>query len=191
MKKFLTFIISAFLLLPVLCFAGCKKSDTINMATYFQSTISYQVYPNYSLNSDLTLKSFLDDKVDHMRAFYEISFTGNREWIYKLNIDYISFELYSNLDTEIEFDFTITNLHNGDQSSTGGNSVFTKRVPVNLVKDKAVEVKIDVKDYIESYTATTTMRLRVTDRSYFIENGVQTGLMYDMLNFMVHGTHNK
>lgn len=189
MKKFLMFALTFVMLLPTIAFAGCNKSDTINMSRYFESKVTYQLFPNYSMSSDLTLKSFLDDKVDHQRSFYEIDFTGISSWLYKLQLSYITFDLYSNMDTDIEFNLTISNLHEGDQSAVGGNSVFTERVPVALKEGKKVHVKIDVNDYFESYSTTTKICLIVTDRSYFLDNGEDIGLKYDLLNFMLHGKH--
>lgn len=191
MKKFLLGLMAIILCVPALVLAGCGKDGGINMSTYFESKVNYQVYPRNSINDDLTLKSFTDSRVDHMDSYSEIAFTGARDYIYKLHIDKVCFELYANMDKTVEFIFTISNLSKGDQGSSGGNTQFTEQIEVHLKKNKPVKVSIDVDDYVAVYTSTTTIRLKVTDRVYFIEDGVETGLKYDMINFMVYGEHKK
>ncbi len=178
--------------LPVLCLAGCnKKSTAINMLRYFETSVSYQLYSNETGTTNIS--TFLDSKADAPNKYTRITFTALREWIYKMTLEKITFDIYSNIDLDdFELTMEITNLKKGDTQSS--SSTFTKTIPIHLVKGKAVPVRVDINDYVESYTATTTIKLLVKDRTCFESDttgdGITpTGLMFDIINFQLYGVH--
>ena len=170
-------------------FVGCKdKATNINMATYFENKVNYQVYGRTGVN-EATLSDFTNSDHDDLVQYMSITFTGKPDWLYKMTVNYINFEVYANQNEEVEMYIKVSNLKNGDKSSTGGSSVFSYKVSVSLKENEAVKVSVPVNDYFLSNTATTTVKIEITDSSYFYADGQNTGFKFDVLNFSVNAEH--
>lgn len=188
MKKFLLGLFALLLCIPATLFVGCDNAKSITLSRYFENKVNYQVYGRTGVN-EATLEDFSHSSHDDQAQYMSITFTGIPAWLYKMTIHTITFEVYSNQTEEMEMIVKVSNLKNGDQSATGGTSTFSYTVSIPMVKGKAVKVSIPVEDYFVSNTASTTIKLEVTDSSYFYAEGENTGLKYDVLNFAVYGEH--
>lgn len=189
MKKFLLSFLAIIMCIPALAFAGCSESsDSIKMTTYFETKVNYQVYGRTGTNES-TLSDYIGSKTDNMDQYMSITFNGKPDWLYKMTVEYVTFEVYSNQTEEIEMNIKISNLKNGDQSNVGGSSVFTKQIAINLKANESVKVKVPVNDYFESNSATTTIKLEITDTSYFYSNKANTGLKFTVQNFGLIANH--
>lgn len=189
MKKILLPILAIILCLPSLILVGCGNNDNyINIQTYFETKVNYQIYGRSGTN-EAKLSDFTGDNTNKMDQYTSITFNGIPSWLYKMNVEYVVFDVYSNTTTDIEMYLKISNLKNGDQSNVGGSSVFTKQFEVKLEQNKPIRVKIPVNDYFESNSATTTIKLEITDSSYFKDQNGNTDLKYTIQNFNVIASH--
>ena len=176
---------------PALALVGCNsenKVKAINMTRYFEQKVNYQVYNRNAINDNLRLDSFIDDKFDTidnsgnelMKQYTSITFNGVKDWLYKMYVEEVDFYIYSNLTMEIQFEVKISNLKTKKDAIP---------VPVNLVAGKAVPVRVVVQDYFDNYTSSSTINIAPQDRIYFIVNGEETGLKYDLSRLAVYGYH--
>lgn len=189
MKKFFLCLLAVVLCIPALAFVGCDADDhRLNMERYFEKTVSYQTYPSYAYNDGLSIKTFLDNKHDSMAQYSQFEFTGVSDWVYRLHLEKLTFQIYSNIDLEVQFQMTITNLVNGNIE--GSKGTMKKQVPVKLKRNKAVTVTVAIDDVVDSLTSPLLrIRFEFTDGSAFKQNDVETGLKYDIMNFQVYGYH--
>lgn len=187
MKKFLLSFLAIILCAPAFIFTACEKNaNYIDMNTYFKSEVKYTTFnqgeQKTSLNK-LTSSSHSD-----MDKYTSISIEGDNDWLYLMTIEYVTFEIYSNISDEVEFTVRITNLKKGDQSSTGGTSTFEKTVSPTLKKNQAKKVTIKVNDYIASRSTVTRIEIRV-DGAYFSGDNQDLGFKYDIQNLKVSAKH--
>ncbi len=188
MKKFLLGLFAFVLCIPATLLVGCDQTNAITLSRYFEDTVNYQVYGRTGVN-EATLSDFTHSNHDDQAQYLSITFTGIPAWLYKMTIHTITFEVYANQTEEMEMIVKVSNLKNGDQTATGGSSTFSYTVSIPMVKGKAVKVTVPVEDYFVSNTASTTIKLEVTDSSYFYAESENTGLKFDILNFAVYGEH--
>lgn len=187
MKKILLSILAIIFCIPAFILAGCgNKPNYIDMDTYFNSEVKYYVHSQGE--GKTTLNKLTSSSHSDMNKYTSISIEGKNDWLYLMTIETVSFEIYSNISDEIEFTVRITNLKNGDQSSTGGASAFEKTVSPNLKKNKATKVTINVNDYVESRSTVTKIEIRV-DGSYFSGDNQELGFKFDIQNLKVAGRH--
>lgn len=191
MKKLLIFLLSILCCFPCVALAGCKNDNqsAITMSRYFKNEVKYRIYPS-SENSEQkgTLEEFTHSDYSKPNQYMYVTLTGT-EWLYRMNIDYISFDVYSNQNDYVEFVVTMTNLENSDNSSTGGTSYFEYKAGVDLKEKSSVNVKIPVNDIVETLSSTTTtLKIAVANTHFYID-GANTGLNFDIYNISVYGEH--
>ncbi len=186
------FLLAIFVIFPTLLLSACgQKEKSINMSRYFSSAVSYTLYGS-SGTQTTELKHFINGKADKQNKYLAITFTGNNAWIYKLTVEKISFDVYSNIDTELQFNIRISNLRNGDEDEYRDPKF---RTAIDVKAGKTTNVTIDVNDYFESNTASTTIVIELDGAQHYVANtngdGLQdTGLQIDIINFAVFGQHN-
>lgn len=190
MKKLLISIFAIILCFPCFALVGCdKSSEPVNMSTYFKNEVKYRVYPSSSnTEQTTTLNEFTHKKHDKLNQYMYVTLSGNSDWLYKMTIDKIVFNVYSNKTENVEFVVTITNLENGDTSSTGGPSVFTYKADVKLLKNINTQITIPVNDIVKSNSSTTTIKIAVSNDYFYIDKA-NTGLKFDINNISVFGAH--
>lgn len=186
MKKIFTFICAVLICICPLLFTACGSNDTsLNASRYFESKVIYNVYDKTGDIED-KLSTFTDNKFDNLTQYSKIKFTCVSDWLYKMTISKITFDLYSNQTEELQFVIRFSNLKNGDTKD--GDPKFVVTVPA--VKGKAVSVSVPIGDYVESYSETTTVSIEIDNADMFFKaNGENTGLKFDISNVRFYGKH--
>jgi len=167
---------------------GCKNSENngIDLSTYFEDKVTYKVYNSTSVNS--TLANFSHNKHDNLVQYTEIAFTGKQAWLYKMTLEKVSFDFYSNADIEdFELKITITNLTGAETSLTQSNTL-SKTIPMSLTKNKNHHINLDVNDVFNSATASTSIKISV-DSAYYKGDYAKLNFKFDISNFKVFGKH--
>ena len=186
MKRFLTFVLAVFALFPTVFLAGCgEKNVGINMSRYFKPTVSYTIYGS-SGTMTAELDHFIGNKPDAENQYLSITFTGDNSWIYKMTVEKIEFDVYSNIDDEVQLIVRVSNLRGGDLDGYQ-EPKFVRGVDVKA--GKTSHVTVDVNDYFESYTVNTSVVIEVDGAQHYFANGENTGLKIDIINFVVFGHH--
>ena len=185
MKKIFTFICAVLICICPLLFTACGKNEQpIDASRYFESKVIYNVYDKTGDIED-KLSTFTDNKFDNLTQYTKVKFTGISDWLYKMTISKITFDLYSNQTEELQFIVRFSNLKNHDTKD--GNPKFVVTVPA--VKGKAVSVSVQIGDYVESYSETTTVSIEIDGTMYYFANGENTGLKIDISNVRFYGKH--
>ena len=185
MKKIFTFICAVLICICPLLFTACGSNDTsLNTSRYFESKVIYNIYDKTGDVED-KLSTFTDNKFDNLTQYTKVKFTGISDWLYKMTISKISFDIYSNQTEELQFIVRFSNLKNRDTKD--GDPKFVVTVPA--VKGKAVTVSVPIGDYVESYSETTTVSIEIDGTMYYFANGENTGLQIDISNLKFYGSH--
>ena len=185
MKKIFTFICAVLICICPLLFTACGSNDTsLNTSRYFESKVIYNIYDKTGDVED-KLSTFTDNKFDNLTQYTKVKFTGISDWLYKMSISKISFDIYSNQTEELQFIVRFSNLKNRDTKD--GDPKFVVTVPA--VKGKAVTVSVPIGDYVESYSETTTVSIEIDGTMYYFANGENTGLQIDISNLKFYGSH--
>jgi len=191
MKKILLTLMICLLLIPTTILVGCKdnKNNGIDLSTYFENKVTYQVSGKTAKN-EATLKDYSHNKHNDQVQYTNITFTGKPAWLYKMTLEKITFDIFSNENMEdFQIKITISNLKQGDSSLTTTNTL-KKEIPVKAVKNKAVKVELKVNDIFNSMTASTTIKIEV-DSSYYTGDNKDLNFKFDLMNFRVYGEHKK
>lgn len=189
MKKFILSILICILCAPTFLFYGCKetKNNGLDLSVYFEDKVTYQVY-NKSTRVETTLGNFTHNNHEDQVKYTNITFNGKPSWLYKMTLEKVTFDIYSNADLEaFQFNIIISNLAQGDTDLTTSNTL-TEEVSVNLKKNKLTHVQLDVNDIFSSVSTSTTIKISV-DASYYKGDYADLDLKFDVLNFKVYGEH--
>lgn len=187
MKKIISFICALLLCVSPLLLVSCKKPEKeIDPSFYLEEKAYYTVY-NKSGNIDDKYSSFTDDKFDNMTQYLSVGFTGNSANLYKMTLKTITFEVFANQDTELQFDIRISNLRNSDIDGNG-KAKFTAHVDAK--NGKAVKVTVPIGDYFESNSSTISIVIELDSSMYYYADGEETNLKIDISNFKMFGSHN-
>ena len=187
MKKLVLSLLLIILTIPTFLFVGCKDDNSINMSSYFNSEVSFITYDKVNTKQTASLNKFTGQDKTY-RQYTSLTFTGNT-WLYRMNVEKISFNICSNMNMDFELKITISNLKNGNNSSIGGNSVFTKVIPLELTKGKIAHISIYVNDFFAAVSSTSEIKITPTDSTCFYKNGQKTNFSYYINNFMLYGSH--
>ena len=178
------------MLSPTFILYGCKNSPNnsgIDLAFYFENKVTYQVY-NDNTKVESTINDFFHNKYDNKVQYSNITFTGKPSNLYKMTLEKITFDIYSNVNLDaFQFKIIVSNLAQGDTDLTTSNTL-TEEVSVDLKKNKTSHVSLAVNDIFTSISASTTIKLSF-DASYFKGDYEDLGFKFDVLNFRVFGEH--
>lgn len=184
MKKIFTFICAVLICICPLLFTACGKNEQpIDASVYFKEDVSYTIYSKGSEEIKDKLSTFTDNKFDNATQYMSITFEGKSDWLYKMTIDKICFDVYSNQNEELEFRINFSNLRNTDKKDREQDKFV---VMVSAIKGKTVSVTVPIKDYIESNQSPTKVSIFLQDSSNYINN---SGLKIDISNVRFYGKH--
>lgn len=189
MKKFILALLICVLCVPTFLLYGCKDSPNngLDLSIYFEDKVTYQVY-NKSSKVECKLNDFKHNNHEDQVQYTNITFTGKPSWLYKMTLEKITFDIYSNVDLEaFQFKIIVSNLAQGDTDLTTSNTL-TEEVSVDLKKNKTSHISLDVNDIFTSISASTTIKISV-DSSYYKGDYKDLGFKFDVLNFRVFGEH--
>ena len=186
MKKFLSFAFLIVLCLPILLFAGCKtQQKDLNLDVYFDQQVKYTIYGKNEEYKD-QLSNFTDNRFNNHAQFTKITLEGKSDWLYKMTIEKIEFQVSSNMDEELQFIVRISNLRNTDKDQNQ-NPKFVQSVVVKT--NKTQKVSIPVKDYFESISSEIKVEIELDGTQYYFSENQNTGLKIDISAIKVFGEH--
>ena len=160
---------------------GCKETEqkSINMTRYFADKVTYKVQGDKP--TETTLSEFIHNNHSSQKQYLSVEFTGVEEWLYKMNIEKVCFEIYANRDMEVQFVLMFSNLSKGDLDSKGDAKFKTI---VNAKQNKPVTVTLEINDFVKAVT-TTKISLEIDGSQHFTD--ANEGFKYDIMNFRVYG----
>lgn len=188
-KKILLFVFACLMCLPAALLVGCNNDKPINIERYFEKRISYTV-ANRSGTNYATLDDYTGSKASIIEQYMHIYFTGNSSWLYKMHLNYVEFDIYSNKDVDdFEMFISITNMVNGDDTlTTGSRTHKTDAISCNLKEGKYYHVKVAINDTFAN-ASSTTMEFLLNDSTCFKVNGEDTGFKFAICNLKLYGKH--
>lgn len=131
MKKFLTKLCVLLLCLPALLFCACSndppsKLPAINIATYYNQTAKV-TYLSEEESSGLAVSSLTEKDVDKnsLGQYVQIELLGNRTWLYKMYIDYITFYVYTNESRNVDMIVNVSISNVADENDRSNPETFT------------------------------------------------------------------
>lgn len=199
MKKSILKLFTLLICLP-LAFCGCSKVksklDTIHLPVYYNNTVSCDIYGKtnsigISL-SDLTSKK---PKYGLMAAYTKFELKANAAWVYKLYIDYIYFQVYTNMDSsELIVNVKITNLASEDDLANPTND-FTAECSLIPQADESFICEVKVQKVIATATGSTITFDILNSPEVFYDNfGKEIGfkwMIHDLKFYAEHRTYSK
>ena len=199
MKKSILKIITLLICLP-LALCGCSKVksklDTIHLPVYYNNTVSCDLYGktnSIGINlSDLTSKK---PKYGLMAAYTKFELKANAAWVYKLYIDYIYFQVYTNMDSsELIVNVKITNLASEDDLANPTND-FTAECSLIPQADESFICEVKVQKVIATATGSTITFDILNSPEVFYDNfGKEIGfkwMIHDLKFYAEHRTYSK
>jgi len=176
------------MLFPSLFFAACgpKNSGGIDIPAYFEK-VTYRVKGSSSADgTPAEFKDFTHNLHDNQVKYTQVSFTGKKSWLYKMTLEKISFEVYSNITEEVEIDLTVTQLKDGNP--TTGSTTFTDTISVPMVANKPVKVTFYVNKLFNSSSTNPKITLDI-ESSYYEGDNEELNLKFDIMNFKIFAKH--
>lgn len=199
MKKSILKLFTLLICLP-LAFCGCSKVksklDTIHLPVYYNNTVSCDLYGktnSIGINlSDLTSKK---PKYGLMAAYTKFELKANAAWVYKLYIDYIYFQVYTNMDSsELIVNVKITNLASEDDLANPTND-FTAECSLIPQADESFICEVKVQKVIATATGSTITFDILNSPEVFYDNfGKEIGfkwMIHDLKFYAEHRTYSK
>ena len=137
MKKILSIMLTVFISISSLLLSGCSQNglSSIDMSTYYKSTIETTVYRNnISSSKSLTLENITSDSANTavLDKYLDFKITANPSWVYKMYIEKIEFYVLTNesSDSQMAISLNVTNLaKESDTTSTDTFSELKSHVP--------------------------------------------------------------
>lgn len=190
MKKFLTFAFALIICFCPFLFTACNSNSTLlDLNVYLKSEtgktpeVTYKVYNGSSDGVTEKLSTFTDNKFDNLAQYTEIAFKGAPEWLYKMTIEKITFDVYANASESIQLNVSFSSLKNTSRH----NGQFT--VIVETQKNKAVPVTVKIDDYVETNSSAVNINIAIDNYMIYFADGENTGLKIDISNFKMYGIH--
>jgi len=179
----------AIICLPTILLGACdNKNENIDLSVYFENKVTYQVHGK-SGNNEVTLNDFTHNDHENQLKYMNITFTGKPAWLYQMNIEKITFEVFSNVDLDVQMEIKVSNVKDGDISNTSSTNTVTKLAPVSMKKNKTVQVTVEIGKTIESISASTTIKIGFADSTNYSGDNKDLDFKFDLSNFKVYGKH--
>lgn len=195
MKKLLTKIFSAILILPclVLCACSSSKIPSINLDAYYNSPIEATVWTSsVSTKKSLTLNDISSKKpvTTKLDSYLQFNFTGVADYLYRMYIEKIEFYVYSNMDAnEMTLNLSISNLAKTDDISN--KSTFKNAYAIVPKAEESVLVTFEVNRIVAVATGSDIQIDILESKNNTITDalGNPTGFKWIIHNFKVYGEH--
>lgn len=129
--------------LSLFLLVGCN-SNALTMDRYFKSTA---VSRYNGSNKELNLSCFTADKPDTstLRLHAYLKFTGVTNWIYDMNIEYVTFYFYCTKTVEInQLQFKMTGLDGGESDLTSSSKYVSQILAFNPTKEKGKLLRVNI-----------------------------------------------
>ena len=183
-KKFIicTFIV----VLSALCFVACSEKDnSLNMNYYTLITSSYTTIKESG--SVKTVSTDFIGSEKFFRQYDKITVNFSSEWLYNFNIEKFSFDVTTNADCELQFKITLTNLKNGEITSSLNvkNKQFT--ILRSYTANSIITDTVSVRDIIEASASNTCLIFEVENTEVYLTNGQINNFAFSLNNIKLFG----
>lgn len=155
-----------FLLMPVMLFCGCSKSNIKpqDFNTYFSDKVNCYIYKNNGTSSskDITAKTIAASTpdLDFADKYISLETTAKGEWLYKMYVETIYFYVYTShaAETEMIVNVTFTNFVKeediNNKNLTDEDKTLTAQCSFYPAENNSTLCKVEVNRVVA--TATTT-----------------------------------
>lgn len=203
MKKNLLNIFMVLLLLPVIMFSGCKKSElkAIDSAIYLKDeiqVISYGILENDGSLAEtpgsLTLLTQKKAKTDNLSKYLKFVINAQPVMMYKMYIEYISFYIYCNESADqMTINFTMSNLASEDgilnsKEQTVEPVTVEEQLALSPKAKKKIRCTIPINKTIATATG-STITIDVLNSTELFSGDEETNstFMWLIYKFEIHG----
>ena len=191
MKTKLFKLLTLIVCIPAILVCGCSKKrsnfDKFDASAYLESKVTYITYDN-SNNQTMEINEFFNEEVDpvDVKNYSTIKITAKSAWVYKMYIDKIYFNFYSNksLSTELIVNLTITNLApENDLSKPESKSFTCSFIPK---ENESILCEFEIEKIVANATGCLiTIDINESIDSEFIESDFR----WTIYNFEIYGEH--
>ncbi|MBQ9790259.1 MAG: hypothetical protein IJW24_01535 [Clostridia bacterium] len=164
MKKFTTFIGLVFCLISSFIFSACSSPNVIDPTVYLNSTVNAKVY-GVGTTQKIDSNKITSKIPSEQKKYLSHEIKLNKDWIYGMHIESISYYILSNKDMEdVEFNLTLTGTENGEATLTNATKTFNHlQKPYTLKAGKPFKVYVKVNDKISLSTSDSVLTISLYD----------------------------
>ncbi len=151
----------AIILLPVMLFCGCSKSNLKpqDFSAYYASTITCTLYDK-SGTKTIPTSALADSKpnIDYADKYVSLVATAKSEWLYKMYIESIYFYVYTSesTSTEMIINVSLTNVVKEEEINTSTeDNTITAQCSFFPQKDNSTLCKVEVNRTVATATSST------------------------------------
>ena len=155
-----------FLLLPVIIFCGCSKSNIKpqNFTSYFSDKVTTTIYKNNGTASSKDITSSIlgasTPNLDYADKYLTLETTAKGEWFYKMYVESIYFYVYTSHSAQTEMIVNVTlnnfveekNINN--QHTTDEEKTLTAQCSFFPEDNNSILCKVDVNRVVATMTTT-------------------------------------
>lgn len=198
MKKLLKSALS-FLLLPVLLFTACKKSElpAINLSRYLKDSISVTRYGISEATSD-TLSLITQKKADKdlLSKYQKFELTADSVWMYKMYIEKITFYVYCNESSEYQMTINVkmTDLASEEdilnsKTESADTTTIEEQVTITPKAKKAVKCTVKIgKTVVNALGSSISIDLDNSPELFSnTDDETESNFMWLIYGFEIHG----
>lgn len=191
LKSFLLLV----LCIPVIFLVSCGKSKTpeLKLDYYFNSSIATSFF-NQTSTRNLTIKDLTASKPnkDLLDSYAEIILSSHSDQsrVYHLYIDYIEFYIYTNEDSEFDFDINVTIENVIDESQIGKEpeeKTFTGTYSTKPKKNKSAKYTVPVNKVVATATDGTSIKFDILNTEiYNTPNDTEVTFRWTLYGLEIH-----
>ena len=195
MKNKLKRVLLLFLCIPLIFFASCGKNKTakINLDYYFETNIATSFF-NQTSTRNLTIKDLTASKPnkDLLDSYAEIILKSHSDQarVYHLYIDYIEFYVYTNEDSEFDFNINVTIENVIDESQVGKepeDKKFTETYSTKPQKNKSAKFTVAVNKVVANATNGTSIKFDILNTEIFnTPNDTEVTFRWTLYGLEIH-----
>ncbi len=184
MKKYLAIVTFCIMLISTFTLAGCAKDNILDTNVYLKPTVSAKIY-SVGTTQNLTTTQITSKNPGEQKKYLSFEIKLNKDWIYGMNIEQITYYIYSNKDmVDVEFDLTLTGTEHGEATITNSTKTFKlTQQPYTLTKNKGFKVVVNVNDKITLSTSDSVLTIKLSDT--FTDPGFE----YTIYGLEITGQH--
>ena len=170
MKKLASLMIAIFCFCSCLMFTACKDNKAIEMSVYFDSTAEASI-SGESKVEQLELSKLTSSSPYETKKYTRTKIKSN-SWFYGMYVETISFYIYSTETKEVEFNFVLTGVEHGiETTSSVTKDLILVQQPCALKANQGYKVTINVNDRMYLSSSNSVLTIELSDKvTEFVDN---------------------
>lgn len=170
MKKFTSIIIAIVCFCSCLMFTACKDNKSIEMSVYFENTAEASIYGE-SKSEKLELAKLTSASPYETKKYTRTNIKSN-SWFYGMYVETISFYIYSTETKEVEFNFVLTGVEHGIETTASvTKDLMLIQQPCALKANQGHKVTINVNDRMYLSSSNSVLTIELSDKvTEFVDN---------------------